>query len=323
MIVPSVQQKVNVLEIQAKTDLAPDKVQELVEKYYGYQVRKVQKVRAVYKLETDQGTVAFKNARKIKDIAFIHSVLHHLHTCGFAETPSLRKTKTNTLLLSYQNDDYVVEQWLPQKVKEVSVHADNWLFSAGKALAAFHHAISSYPFSYIPKKRIRRPWGIWFVQQYNKIKYHIPWDQSAEKYWLLDRMKRAKDQFRMYPAITTHLCHGSLHQENIMIDRDQKVWLIDYERITYDAIGKDIAQLLMYHFRFHSWNQAAVEQLLTGYEEVSPLSQADLHHICTRSLVPESIIYAYLDGKVMVTDWEQEMAKEAIWKRLVPSYWER
>ncbi|WP_028776277.1 phosphotransferase [Shimazuella kribbensis] len=310
------------MRIRAKMELSPYEIKQLVEKYYGYEILDIQKVRAVYKLETDQGTVAFKSAKKIKDIHFIDSVIHHLHSHGFLFVPSLKKTNRDTLLLAYGQNDYVVEQWLPSDVHEIHPYERDWLFFAGQTLAEFHYAIASYPFHHVSKKRVRRPWGEWFDHKLHQLKYTRSGNDTKLNYWLLDRMKHAKAQHYHYPTITTQLCHGSLHQENIMMNSNKKVWLIDFERLTYDAIGKDLAQVLMYHFRFHPWNKEDVEQFLTGYQNISPLRKEDLHHFCTRSLILDRNIYAFLEGKQVVFDVQQEKRKEAVLREIIPSYWD-
>lgn len=308
-----------VMEIQAKTELEADKIQQLVEFHYGYRVYHIHNVRAVYKLETDHGVVAFKNARKMKDIHFINSVIQHLHLHEFTRIPTLRKTKENKLLLHHKQDDYVVEQWLPAEVQEVNPHNHDWLYSAGKAVAQFHQAITAFPIHKIPQKRIRKSWGNWFLSKYKKVKstrYNV-----HTNHWFLARMKQAKEKHLLHPNITSHLCHGSLHQENIMIDTHSNVWLVDFERLTNDSAGKDLAQLLMYHFRFHPWNQTDVEQLLAGYQSVSEFNKADLFQFCTRNLLPDRMIYDYLDGKPVLENKEQEWQKESVLREVVPAYW--
>lgn len=309
-----------VVRIQAKTKLDANRIKQLVEHHYGYQVYDIQKVRAVYKLETDHGMVAFKNAIKIKDITFIDSIIQHLHMNGFSHVPTLRKTRFHELLVHDYSGDYVVEQWLPSDVREINPYQRDWLYSAGKTIAQFHRTISTYPFSYIPKPRIRQAWGEWFLKKYKKLRAMSRSNLAANS-WFLARVEQAKEIFLSYPNLTAHLCHGSLHQENIMMDAKSDVWLIDFERITHDTIGKDLAQVLMYHFRFHPWNQADVEQLLAGYQSVSKLSQADLLHFCARNLIPDRMIYAYLDGKPAWTDDQQEWEKELVLREIVPDYW--
>nr|WP_255724485.1 phosphotransferase [Shimazuella soli] len=272
-------------------------------------------------MKTDQGIVAFKNAKKMKDIDFIDSVIQHLHLHEFSYVPTLRKTKNNNLLLHHQHGDYVVEQWLPSDVREVSPYKRDWLHAAGKKLAQFHEAAATYPVYQIPKKRIRKAWGEWFFRKYEKVKEWSRWRNSHTDSWLLARMKQVKDNHLKYPNITSSLCHGSLHQENIMMDANSEIWFIDFERLTYDSIGKDLAQILMYHFRFHPWNREDVDQLLAGYQSVSVLSQSDLIHFCARNLVSERMIYAYLDGKPILEDQEQERAKESVLREIVPAYW--
>lgn len=309
------------MQIQAKTELEADKIQQLVELHYGYQVYHIHHVRAVYKLETDHGIVAFKSAQKMKDIDFINSVIQHLHHHEFPYVPTLRKTKANALLLHYKQDDYVVEQWLPEGVQEVNPQKCDWLYSAGKAVAQFHRAITLFPIYNISKKRIRKSWGNWFLSKYKKIK-NMRYNSFSNR-WFLARMEQAKDKYLLHPNITSHLCHGSLHQENIMIDPHSNVWLVDFERLTHDSIGKDLAQLLMYHFRFHPWNQTDVEQLLAGYQSVSELSRADLFQFCTRNLLPDRMIYDYLDGKPVLENKEQEWQKEMVLREVVPAYWNK
>jgi Ser/Thr protein kinase RdoA (MazF antagonist) len=310
---------VTALQIQAKTELDEDKIQQLVESHYGYQVYHVQNVRAVYKLETDHGFIAFKSAKKMNDIEFIDSVIQHVHAHRFSRVPTLRKTKENKLLLHHEQEKYVVEQWLPADVQEVNPHKRDWLYPAGEAVAQFHRAVSHFPIHKIPKKRIRKSWGKWFLSKYQIIKNaRYPEDTNR---WFLARIKRAKEKYLLHSDITSHLCHGSLHQENMMIDSQSNVWLVDFERLTHDSIGKDLAQILMYHFRFHPWNQADVERLLAGYQQISALNQADLFHFCTRNLLPDRMIYDYLDGKPVMENKEQEWQKESVLRQVVPAYW--
>ncbi len=310
------------MSLQANVELEPHIVQNLVETHYGYHVKQLKKVRAVYRLETDQGIVAFKNARKMRDIHFIDAVIQHLHANGFKKIPTLRRMSSGKLMLGYRGDAYMLEEWLPEQVREVPPKQDDWLYPAGKALATFHEAISSFPASQIPQGRIRTAWRDWLFYHYQKTNRTCSYEQAEARDWLVGQMQLAyqlSEQRR--ETADYHLCHGSLHQENIMIDTSGEVWLIDYERFTYDETAKDLAQLLDYHFHYHQWNRTAIEQLFGGYESVRSLQDSDIISFCSRIMVPEKIIRAYQSGKSLRKIREQAVEKEQVLRALFPSLW--
>lgn len=277
-------------------------VKRLIKKHYGLEVFDLKKVRAAYRVETNAGVLAFKNAQKMKDIHFINQVIHHLKKNGFPRIPSLFPTQKGKLLIPYKTEKYCMEEWLTE-VKEVNRKRSDWLAPAGIALATYHQSLSRFPFAACPPKRnALGMWPNWLEEKKRNLQgLATRAGISGELRDIIDFARRRVElalyfwhrsqpekRWRSKHAIT--LCHGSLHHENIMIDQKNRIWLIDYERLVLDERVRDVAQLMQYHFPRHQWREEEISKFLDAYFSSSPPEPSEYLALCSRLAAPGRVV---------------------------------
>lgn len=284
--------------LHADVTIEPSEVRMLVETHYPFRVTRLEKVRAAYRVETDQGVYAFKNARKLKDLGFIAGVVEHVKKRGFPRLPAPIATKDDQWLVTFRNHPYYMEEWL-EHVEEVSPKRHDWLGQAARALAQYHACFKRYRHSRCPSRRQER--GIW--PQYLMAQWR--WLSGVQSAWAtpVDGMehlsflkyrlqlawqswKRAEEWRRSGNGPISVLCHGSLHHENILMDGEKQVWLIDYERMAWDDRVRDLAQLMQYHFPRHGWPEQEMSRFLDGYHKEYPLRTSEYAALCSRMAAP-------------------------------------
>lgn len=321
------------LRIHVDVKLPASKVKELVEYHYTLMVNRISKVRAAYRVETDQGVFAFKNAYKLQDIDFIHEMIQILHRQGFHRIPNIILCKDQSRLISYAEELYYLEEWLPN-VREVNRKKMNWLTPAGEAFYEYHQILAKIPLDLIPKKRDSNgKWEANFqkslrrLQRIHKRTFRTDWEQTLFSFFH-DRLLYAQNLLESSgpSPFPSTLCHGSLHHENIMIDKSKKVWLIDYERMTWEDPTKDLAQLMEYHFPSHYWPKAPIEEFLSSYCGTS-VGLDDIPYLKARLAVSSKFLRnfrAFYQREIeydtqMIQTWmqwlEKERTKEHLWYR--------
>jgi hypothetical protein len=69
-----------------------------------------------------------------------------------------------------------------------------------------------------------------------------PWDKLRVPEpisWLIDKVNENKD----IPVTALAVTHGDLHGDNLLVDGDQNLWVIDFERSGYGPILQDFTEL--------------------------------------------------------------------------------
>ncbi|WP_044640687.1 phosphotransferase [Risungbinella massiliensis] len=317
------------LKIHVDVKLPASRVKELVEYHYTLIVKSISKVRAAYRVETDQGVFAFKNAYKLQDIDFIEKMIQTLHRQGFHRIPKIIFCKDHRRLISYAKELYYLEEWLPN-VTEVNRNKMNWLTPAGETLSEYHQILAKIPLDIIPKQRDST--GKWEaklqkslrrLQKICKRTFRTDWEQTLYSFFH-DRLLYAQNLLESSgpSPFSPTLCHGSLHHENIMIDPSNKVWLIDYERMTWEDPTKDLAQLMEYHFPSHDWPKAPIEEFLSSYCGTS-VGLDDIPYLKARLAASSKLLRnfrAFYQGEIeydmQTINWlKKERAKEHLWSR--------
>lgn len=71
------------------------------------------------------------------------------------------------------------------------------------------------------------------------------------------------------------LAHRDLANHNWLIDKKQKIWLIDFDLAEYDSQLGDIWQMFTRIMAEHSLNDELFQRLLTSYESIRPLNDLE------------------------------------------------
>ncbi|MGF7089328.1 CotS family spore coat protein [Kroppenstedtia sanguinis] len=220
----------------------------------------------------------------------IASCLRHIKENGFQRIPEPVATPSRKLLVSHQGEFYFMEEWLDPK--EIPPHSLPYFKKMGVALAKFHRASAGLP----PPKSVpdRNRWGKHPALLAKAGKRLETWSRQvrnasaeapAQLAFLSTRCQLAQQTIQ---EVSLHIlfqtqpqsavwCHNALQHRNIMLDRQEQFWWIDFETLAYAERVRDLAHLLEYHAAPYGWPPDAVQQFLSAYESACsiPLSREE------------------------------------------------
>lgn len=323
--------------VKADVRIGPDRIKSLIKKHYSLKTLSIEKVRGVYKVETSSGVYGFKNAEELPDLPFIAGCLQKLKENGFTRIPGFLLTKNGEFLIHDHDGTYFMEEWL-DFLKEVPRKSFPYLKKIGEALADFHNASLNIP---VPnKENFRFQWGKRHNFLQKAFHYISNWKQQDSRrsfspyfsleYSILDflheRCWLAYEWIKDVQSVPQSAvwCHGSLHHKNIMLDPQEQIWFIDFEKMVYSERVLDLAQLLQYHAFPYSWNLKVVQTFLQAYSSrVSvPVDQEEWKMFVSHLVYPRRLYtimkryfgsptpqFEYLAKLRDIVDWEKEKEK--------------
>lgn len=279
-----------VFRVKADVDLPPDTIRRLVREHYGLTVRFLEKVRGVYRVETDRGDYGFKKADELPDLPLIAGCLRHIKENGFQWIPEPVTAVDGKLMVDHEGEPYFMEEWLD--LKEIPPHSLPYFKKMGVALAEFHHASAGLaPPETVPD---RNRWGKHPALLSKASKRLETWqrqfrnsssDVSVQLAFLSTRCQLAQQTLQEVSHNTllqNHpesavWCHNALQHRNIMLDQREQIWFIDFETLAYAERVRDLAHLLEHHAAPYGWPPSAVRQFLSAYESgaAAPLSREE------------------------------------------------
>lgn len=275
------------IRVKADVDITPEAVKSIITTHYGLEVLAVEKVRGVYKVETPRGMYGFKNAKELLDLPFIADCLRKIRENGFKRIPDFIFSKNDHLLIHQDRETYFMEEWLD--LREVPRYSYPYLKRIGIALADFHLATRTVPAP--SRESPRYQWGLRhaFLEKchqrllrWRKQYACVPSKQSRSlECFILDYLlKRCRMAYQHIQGVSSSLidtdlyaavwCHGGLHPKNIMLDKQENIWLIDFETMVYSERVMDLAQLLQYHASTYYWHPHVVHRFLRAYNSRLP-----------------------------------------------------
>jgi CotS family spore coat protein len=262
--------------IRAEVKINPDEIRMLIVQHYGLPIEAIQKVRAIYKIKTPNGSFGFKNAEELPDLPFVADYLNQIRQNGFERMPGILLTSQGKHLVFHHDEAYFMEEWFDYE--ELPKESLPFLGDVGRSLADFHHSAKGL----IPSSESNRfEWGkrkAFLLTDYHKLRtwrqrhLNTPMENQildflfSRCYMALEYIKYVSPNLLLKACPDAAvLCHGGLHHKNILIDHHNKIWFIDFETMVYTERVMDLAQLLQYHAGSYNWNPVVVNTFLTAY----------------------------------------------------------
>lgn len=263
---------------------------------WSIQVKGIEPVLDVYKVDTDQGVKAFKGSPlSASSMRFIHSILKHLHNQGFDQVLTAIPTSDGQDFIVAEGLVYSLYDWI--KGRRPDFRKADELQKAVKAMAAMHQAGEGYhpPSGVPPRKR----WGRLaeshkkrrqdladFAEHAKAKRYlsrfdreyldHLPdylglADQSiatlgSEEYGRLVQAAKQKGCF----------CHGDMAERNFILDHDGSMHIIDLDSSRLDLPVMDLVKLVRRVLKKVRWDPAVAKTILTAYQGTFPLCAEEI-----------------------------------------------
>lgn len=310
-------------------------ISEILKKEYNIRLTSIEKIKSVYRVEAGKQIYCLKIVKyELPHFLFILGAMKHLDSNGFEYVPNIiRTTRGMDYIKFYENFAYVTP-WL--NGRESSYENPIELSIAAKKLGQLHKCSEGFIVSGDMKPRVG--WFKW-IEVYRTRKGEIlsfkdVIDRRDKKtdvdlYYLsmmkeeLQRCDRAINNLcdtnyenRMIDEIRLGgFCHHDYANHNVLIGKDNKVNIIDFDYCILDTHLHDLASLLIRAMKYGRWNEERVRIILKAYKSTHRLEQGDIKIMAAFMEFPQD----YWQRGIQYY-WEKKMWGEDFFLRKLKAY---
>lgn len=264
-----------------------DEIKKIVEDNYNMKVDNVVKRKNVYKITSGFREYCLKVINyEFSHFYFILSAIKHLDTKGFKGTPKIIQTTEFRDYIKVDDKFAYFTEWLDTREADYNNKKD--LFTTAKKIRELHKYSRGFIVTEDMKPRIG--WGSWekvfatrleeildFSEKIKAKKIKTEFDNlyfsNLERE--LERGKRAisdikNSTYKQYmndEMKELGFCHHDLAHHNILIDRSDKIHVIDFDYCILDSHLHDIASLCMRSMRNGKWSIEKFEYITKAYSD--------------------------------------------------------
>ena len=249
-------------------------------KNYDFNVLLVERVRSAYKIHTDSGNFCLKKVsrgyRKSKKSFYISK---HLKDNGFSNVADYYPTKKNKLFVKINDTVYYLTYWIEGREADFKIPYE--VLKCAEMLAEFHNHAKG--FKKTKSIRIRSYYDKWtkifersikeihsFIIKIDKLDIKTEFDYIYKENidYYVQEAKQAIEilkhsncsLLRKHQKNQRYVCHDSYYYQNILIDKTDKMYIVDLESCCYNLpmsdLGKFIRRVLSkskYKWDFRLW----------------------------------------------------------------------
>ncbi|OGO78766.1 MAG: hypothetical protein A2Y23_13075 [Clostridiales bacterium GWB2_37_7] len=310
-------------------DILDDEM-ELLEKileHYDIEYKSVEKVRSAYRIIDEKNSYCLKMlGRGYKRAHKSFYLSKALRDRGFDNVAPYVFTKDNEYLIKHKKSSFYMTGWIDGK--EVSFKNIDDILDSARFLAQFHNAAKDLEFP--GEIKIRNRHNYWlehfqnhietvkgFAEKINKksktgfdliFKHnsHI-FMQEAEFSTALLKTKEAKQAFEKAEK-EKYICHDSFYYQNILRDKEGKLYLVDLESSLMDCpmsdLGKLIRRVLCKH-KF-SWDFDLCRRIIDAYDSIRPIEREELYPLLAMIAFPHKYWKFGKKRYIKKKEWTEE-----------------
>ncbi|MGL5380816.1 CotS family spore coat protein [Clostridium sp.] len=258
------------------------------------------KQRAVYKVESSEGTFCLKKVYyNEKSLLYVYSAMEWLSRNNL-DVPKLLPTTTNNRYTNYSDMLFILTPWI--EGEKCNFDNIDHVRLSSKNLAKLHKVSKNF----FPIKGSEQRQGLadynssvnkHFTQLLNAINNGHRYDDDFSKIFLnsLDEnLQLAKLSLEISSSINNEnlsrsLCHGDYVNKNILIKSDDTISLIDFDKCKYDYCAHDISYFLRRYLKREgtNWDTELTLDMLNNYMSISELTPDDLKYILAYLAFPQ------------------------------------
>ncbi|KRQ87032.1 Spore coat protein S [Caloramator mitchellensis] len=264
------------------------KISKILKNHYNLVPTEIEKVRSVYRITTDKGKYCLKEFKHNDKKAIIGFYLtKHLQENGFNGIAEYYKTKSDLECIKEHGRYYYLTSWIDGR--ECNFENFDELKSSLELLADFHQKAKGF---YLSKVKINSNYNKWqkklnlmiedlklfkkiILQKRVKTSFDIKYFDMVDYY--LNIANKALEKFKStaYTKVCDKareqkfICHDSFYYQNLLIDKNDKLYLIDLDSIVYDIPIYDLAKFLRRTLNksLFYWDFGITEKLIRFYEK--------------------------------------------------------
>ena len=258
------------------------------------------KQRAVYKIDSNNKSYCFKKVYYgTEDLLFIYSALEWLHRNGL-NVPTLIPTINGGRFVMYKHNLFILTPW----IDGYKCDFDNkrHIINAAIELGKMHK--TSINFMPIIGSKNRESLSVFYIS----ILKHFEQLLQTSSYAFITKDKFSKEFLSTFDKnlklaekslkissnidnskLSISLCHGDYVCKNLIIDKNEKLYLIDFDKCKKDYCAHDISYFLRRYLKRDNtkWDINCTICFLKYYNSMKELTSEDLKYILAYLAFPQ------------------------------------
>ncbi|MEG0370685.1 MAG: CotS family spore coat protein [Clostridium sp.] len=298
----------------------------ILEENYNIKISEIEKIKNVYKINTDKGLLCFKVSRYKKYLVeFIIDSIEHVKSNGFDGVLCPILSQNNQKYIEFKNGYGYLCNWIPSREADYKNPVD--LRLCVRSLSKFHMASMGFD-----KSRAavgRRYHGKWIGKFNKKIKEMYEFKRIAEcrlnksdfdKLYVeefnrnIDRASRAIDGLKTghYKEISdshfkiSGLCHHDTANHNFLIDDDLNIYLIDFDYCIQDTHLHDLSSIIIRNLKCGNWDMDILNLILSAYRENMEVTPEEMGVVGNFIEFPQDYWQVGLQYYIEKQPWDEE-----------------
>ena len=277
-------------------------------RHYDFHVDSVDKIRSAYKVCTDKGIFCLKRVshgyRKAKKSYYI---MKHLKERGFENIAEYYYAKNGKALIKKKDAAFYLTYWI--EGRETSFSSKDEILRCSELLANLHNQAKNFKApKHINIRSHTKKWKKTFIKcrdEIEEFKGHI--DKLKLKAEFDYTYRSSMDYFRKeaehaikildhsrynelceYYLNEGYVCHDSYYYQNILIDKEDRLFIIDLESCQYDIPMSDLGKLIrrILSKKKFRWDFDFCRRIIESYCKVRPMVKEEYEILLAMLIFP-------------------------------------
>lgn len=271
-------------------------VKDTVEKNYDIEISKIEKIKNVYKIDSNKGRVCLKLIKyNYKHFLFIISAMMHLRKNGFTNVLPFITTIKGKYYIEIENNYAYLNPWIESRQCNYNNPLD--VILATSTLAKLHKKSEGFTITEDMQPRIG--WFKWIETFKTRINEVLDFKQRIEakdEKTEFDNLYMNMMKEELYIArksvddllCTDYLekmkeeinkkgfCHHDYAHHNVLVNNNSEVTIIDFDYCILDTHLHDLASLLIRKMKNGKWDIDSANFILDVYNSVKKVDKLDI-----------------------------------------------
>jgi len=255
---------------------------------------RIEPYKLIYRVEALEGIFALKEIKYPEDeFCYIYAAMEHLVSRGFDRLNRMITTYSFYPYVEYKGRKFSLSRWI--EGREADYNRKNDLKIAAKTLAQLHKCSKGFN---PPPFEGRIKWGTWPVSMKTKMEELInfkSWVKKKNRKTLFDQIflthvdyyvkecERALELLAQgcYEKVNSrdskrqYFCHHDFAHHNVIIDKDGRGNVIDFDYCISDIRCHDLGSLMLRVLKKGSWNYRQALFALKMYDSERRISSKE------------------------------------------------
>ena len=278
-----------------------------IERQFGIKIEAIKPNKGVYFLKTNKGNRCLKKINYgVQKLLFVYGAKEHLINKGFTKVDRYCLNVDGSIYASVNEDIYTLSQWIEGRECDFSNIDD--LTLAAKAMAELHEASKGYDPP--ENSKLKTDIGRWPMLMEKRTKaldkmrdmarkknmktsFDLSYIKNYEEFKVLGREAKNILDTSIYPELCRiaeedkSLCHHDYTYHNIIMDKDNKVNIIDFDYCKREIRAYDIAGFITKVCKRVNWDISYAKMIIDGYNDIKPIMPDEYKVIYSFLMFPQ------------------------------------